>query len=93
MWMRDYFQTELNIPVYYEPNPFEFNGTKFLVGHGDGQGPGDHGYKFVKKIFRNPFFQWALVILPPFFVLCILFTCLTTTFNPLRVWCLMTGRC
>jgi UDP-2,3-diacylglucosamine hydrolase len=67
MWMRDYFQTELNIPVYYEPNQFEFNGTKFLVGHGDGQGPGDHGYKFLKKIFRNPFCQWAFGILPPFF--------------------------
>jgi UDP-2,3-diacylglucosamine hydrolase len=67
MWMRDYFQTELNIPVYYEPTQFEFNGIKFLVGHGDGQGPGDHGYKFLKKIFRNPFCQWAFGILPPFF--------------------------
>src|SRR3954447_25808448 len=25
MWMRDYFQTELNIPVYYEAREFEFN--------------------------------------------------------------------
>jgi UDP-2,3-diacylglucosamine hydrolase len=67
MWMRDYFQTELNIPVYYEPTQFEFNGKKFLVGHGDGQGPGDHGYKFLKKVFRNPFCQWAFGVLPPFF--------------------------
>ena len=47
MWMRNYFQTELNIPVYFEPKRFDFNGKKFLVGHGDGQGPGDHGYKTV----------------------------------------------
>ena len=67
MWMRDYFQTELNIPVYFKPTFFEFNGKKFLVGHGDGQGPGDHGYKFLKKIFRNPFCQWAFGILPPYF--------------------------
>jgi UDP-2,3-diacylglucosamine hydrolase len=67
MWMRDYFQSELNIPVYFEPAFFEFNGKKFLVGHGDGQGPGDHGYKFLKKIFRNPLCQWAFGILPPFF--------------------------
>ena len=50
LWMGDYFQKELNIPVYFEPVPFEFNGKKFLVGHGDGLGPGDHGYKFIKKM-------------------------------------------
>ena len=67
MWMRDYFQTELNIPVYYQPTSFEFNGKKFLIGHGDGQGPGDEGYKFLKKVFRNPVCQWMFGILPPFF--------------------------
>ncbi len=65
MWMRDYFQTELNIPVYYEPREYEFNGKKFLIGHGDGLGPGDHGYKFMKKIFRNPVCKWMFGILPP----------------------------
>lgn len=67
MWMRDYFQNELNIPVYYQPTPFEFNGKKFLIGHGDGQGPGDQGYKFLKKLFRNPLCQWMFGILPPYF--------------------------
>ena len=65
MWMRDYFQKELNIPVYFEPQEFERNGKKFLVGHGDGLGPGDHGYKRLKKIFRNPVCQWLFGILPP----------------------------
>ena len=67
MWMRDYFQNELNIPVYYQPTSFEFNGKKFLIGHGDGQGPGDHGYKFLKKLFRNPLCQRMFGILPPYF--------------------------
>ncbi len=67
MWMRDYFQKELNIPVYFEPVPFEFNGKSFLVGHGDGLGPGDHGYKFIKKIFRNRVCQWLFGALPPYF--------------------------
>src|SRR5215204_3516029 len=40
MWMHDYFQNELNIPVYYETKEFERNGKKFLIGHGDGLGPG-----------------------------------------------------
>jgi UDP-2,3-diacylglucosamine hydrolase len=65
MWMRDYFQRELNIPVYYEPKPFERNGKRFLIGHGDGLGPGDHGYKRLKKIFRNPACKWLFGILPP----------------------------
>jgi UDP-2,3-diacylglucosamine hydrolase len=65
MWMRDYFQTELNIPVYYEPKTFEFSGKKFFIGHGDGQGPGDKGYKFLKKIFRNKICQWMFGIIPP----------------------------
>ncbi|MBK7432777.1 MAG: UDP-2,3-diacylglucosamine diphosphatase [Chitinophagaceae bacterium] len=66
MWMKDYFQAELNIPVYFEPRAFNFNGKKFLVGHGDGLGPGDHGYKFIKKLFRNPVCQWLFGILPPY---------------------------
>lgn len=65
MWMRDYFKKELNIPVYYEPMEFERNGKKFLIAHGDGLGPGDHGYKRLKKIFRNPVCKWIFGILPP----------------------------
>jgi UDP-2,3-diacylglucosamine hydrolase len=66
MWMDDYFQQELNIPVYFEPREFNFNDKAFLIGHGDGLGPGDHGYKMLKKVFRNPFCQWLFGILPPF---------------------------
>lgn len=66
MWMKDYLQTELNIPVYFEPREFLFNGKKFLIGHGDGLGPGDHGYKMLKKVFRNPVCQWLFGLLPPY---------------------------
>jgi UDP-2,3-diacylglucosamine hydrolase len=66
MWMKDYFQTELNIPVYFEPHPFTFNNKTFLIGHGDGLGPGDHGYKFIKKVFRNKISQFLFGILPPY---------------------------
>lgn len=66
MWMKNYFQRELNMLVYFEPKEFVFNGKKFLVGHGDGLGPGDRGYKFLKKIFRNRACQWLFGILPPF---------------------------
>ncbi|MES2775411.1 MAG: UDP-2,3-diacylglucosamine diphosphatase [Bacteroidota bacterium] len=65
MWMKNYLQKELGIPVYFEPKEFVFSGKSFLVGHGDGLGPGDHGYKFMKKIFRNPVCQWLFGMLPP----------------------------
>ena len=66
MWMKNYFQHELNIPVYFEPKDFEWNGKTFHIAHGDGLGPGDHRYKFIKKIFRSPFCQWLFGILPPY---------------------------
>ncbi len=65
MWMRDYFQTELNIKVYFEPAEFNFSGKRFLLGHGDGLGPEDRGYKFIKKLFRHPLSKWLFGILPP----------------------------
>jgi UDP-2,3-diacylglucosamine hydrolase len=65
MWMKDYFLTELNIPVFYHPQEYEFNGKRFFIGHGDGLGPGDHSYKFLKKVFRNKFCQWLFGILHP----------------------------
>ncbi|WP_346236053.1 UDP-2,3-diacylglucosamine diphosphatase [Niabella insulamsoli] len=65
MWMNDYMQRELNMEVYFEPHEFEWYGKKFLIGHGDGLGPGDKGYKRLKKIFRNPVCQWAFGVLPP----------------------------
>ena len=65
MWMRDYFQKELNILVYFEPGSFILQDKKFLVGHGDGLGPGDKGYKFLKKVFRNRVSKWIFGILPP----------------------------
>lgn len=65
MWMRDYFQQEIHIPVYFQPKEFEWNGKQFYIGHGDGLGPGDHGYKILKKVFRNPLCQWLFGVLHP----------------------------
>lgn len=55
LWMADYFEKELNIPVYHDNKEFVFNNKIFLIGHGDGKGPGDKGYKRMKKVFTNPF--------------------------------------
>ncbi len=66
MWMKGYFESELNIPVYHEPQTFERRGKRFLIGHGDGLGPGDKGYKFIKKVFRNPVCQALFGTLHPY---------------------------
>jgi len=58
MWMNGYFEEELGIPVYHKPKEFTFNNTTVFIGHGDGLGPGDKGYKRMKKIFTNSFFKW-----------------------------------
>lgn len=58
LWMRDYFKEELNIPVHHSYIERSFNGKKFIIGHGDGLGPGDHRYKFLKSILRNKLAQW-----------------------------------
>ena len=65
LWMSDYFEKELNIPVYHTNKEFVFNDTKFLIGHGDGLGPGDKGYKRMKKVFKNPFSKWLFRWLHP----------------------------
>jgi UDP-2,3-diacylglucosamine hydrolase len=65
MWMRGYFEAELGIPVFKEPETFIIHNKTFMIGHGDGLGPADHGYKFIKKVFRNPVCQWLFGALHP----------------------------
>ena len=65
LWMADYFQKELNIPVFHDNQEYTFGDKTFLIGHGDGKGPGDLGYKRMKKIFTNPFFKWLCRWLQP----------------------------
>jgi len=65
MWLIDYFQKELNLTVYNKPKVFIINDKKFFVGHGDGLGPGDKSFKIMKKIFKNPFFNWCFRCVHP----------------------------
>jgi len=65
LWMKNYFEVELGIPVYFEKRYYQINNRKFLLAHGDGLGPGDKGYKRMKKVFTNPLAQWAFRWLHP----------------------------
>ena len=65
LWMKDYFEKELDIPVYHQPTEFILQKKSFLIGHGDGLGPGDKGYKILKKIFTNPVCKWIFKWIHP----------------------------
>lgn len=65
MWMFDYLPKELGIQLLKGNITRTYNGKKFLIGHGDGLGPGDYGYKFIKKVFANKLCQWAFARIHP----------------------------
>ena len=65
LWMKDYFIKELNVSVNHHPITRTFNGKVFLIGHGDGLGPGDKGYKILRKIFASKVCQWLYSRLHP----------------------------
>ncbi len=67
MWIFRFFEEELGIPTYRRPVVREIHGKTFFIGHGDGLGPGDYGYKFIKKVFANPVCQWGFARLHPNF--------------------------
>ncbi len=66
-WTRDYFQKEIGMEVLKKPTEFKINNKVFFIGHGDGLGPGDFKYKFLKRIFRNPLFIFLFRINYPWF--------------------------
>ncbi|WP_339625843.1 UDP-2,3-diacylglucosamine diphosphatase [uncultured Maribacter sp.] len=65
LWMNGYFEEELNIPVYHKPQQYNINGISFFIGHGDGLGPDDKGFKRMKKVFTNPVAKWFFKWLHP----------------------------
>ncbi|MBC8344056.1 MAG: UDP-2,3-diacylglucosamine diphosphatase [Bacteroidetes bacterium] len=58
LWMKDYFIKELNIEIIDEPLFKTIGEKKFYIAHGDGLGPGDIGFKFIKRIFIGKLNMW-----------------------------------
>jgi UDP-2,3-diacylglucosamine hydrolase len=65
MWVNDYFTKEMGIQIISDEFEMVRGGKSFYLHHGDGLGPGDHSYKFLRKIFRNPACQWLFSLIPP----------------------------
>ena len=62
LWAFNYLQEETGIHLYRKPVIRKIAGKTFYLAHGDGLGPGDKSYKFLKAIFEfkpNQFlFRW-----------------------------------
>lgn len=67
MWLFDYFEKELNAKIISDELELEIEGKRFFMHHGDGLGPGDYSYKFLKKFFRSRLCQWLFARLHPNF--------------------------
>lgn len=58
MWLNGYFEKEIGCKIHGDGHLIEENGIKIYVAHGDGKGPKDYKYKFLKKVFRSPLCNW-----------------------------------
>lgn len=67
LWMQGYLSDELGATVHLEPLKVNLGGKRFYIAHGDGLGPGDLRYKFIKRIFTNPYCIWLYKRLHPNF--------------------------
>ncbi|MDR2556665.1 MAG: UDP-2,3-diacylglucosamine diphosphatase [Bacteroidales bacterium] len=61
-WTKGYFEKEIGMIVFKDTVQATINGKTFLLGHGDGLGPSDYGYKLLKWVFEarlnRTFFAW-----------------------------------
>ncbi len=69
IWVKKYLPHETGVILHREEFTTEIFGKQFFLAHGDGLGPGDPGYKLLKKVFTNKFLQWCFSRLHPDFSL------------------------
>lgn len=64
-WYKDYFPSQFGAQIHFGPIIKTFFGRTYFMAHGDGLGPGDHGYKLLKKVVTHPFSKWLYARLHP----------------------------
>ncbi|TAE53209.1 MAG: UDP-2,3-diacylglucosamine diphosphatase, partial [Bacteroidetes bacterium] len=65
LWLKDYLEQEIQAHIYTKPVIHSLYGRRYYIAHGDGLGPGDHGYKLMKRVFTHPLNQWLFRLLHP----------------------------
>lgn len=58
LWYRDYLPSQMKIALHFDPVRVKLHQWNFFLAHGDGLGPGDHGYKLLKRLLRSPLTRW-----------------------------------
>jgi UDP-2,3-diacylglucosamine hydrolase len=64
-WRGDFFRRELDIETHAGELVLETQGRRVRVSHGDGEGPGDLGYKFLRRVVRAPLVVGAARLVHP----------------------------
>ena len=57
LWTFGYLEDEIGLKVLKQPCLVDIEGFTFCLGHGDGLGPGDTSYKFLRSIFHSKLLQ------------------------------------
>jgi UDP-2,3-diacylglucosamine hydrolase len=65
MWVKNYFTVQFGIHIFKKEQEFVINNKKFLLGHGDGLGKGDWGYKCLKAFLNCKVNVWLFGLIPP----------------------------
>jgi UDP-2,3-diacylglucosamine hydrolase len=65
IWTYGYLEKETGMKVCRQHVEREINGRLFFIGHGDGIGPGDRGYKMLKGIFTCHLLQRMFSMVHP----------------------------
>jgi UDP-2,3-diacylglucosamine hydrolase len=65
IWVFDYLPKETGVILHRKPVIREFGNKKFYLAHGDGLGPDDKGFKFLKSIYTSSLPQWLFARIHP----------------------------
>lgn len=66
MWLRDYFEKELDATICFHTQKVPYNEGYMLLGHGDGFAPQEKTYRMLKKwIYKNKICLWIYRWLHP----------------------------
>jgi UDP-2,3-diacylglucosamine hydrolase len=65
MWVKNYLNKQFGIHIFRKKQEFVINQKKFLLGHGDGLGKGEWGYKCLKAFLSCKLICWLFSLIPP----------------------------
>lgn len=64
-WMGDFFGEHLGIVLHKDTFDLTYDSRRLHLIHGDGLAKADRGYRFLKRVLRNPVNIWLYRKLPP----------------------------